>query len=212
MMTRSILRANPPDHGRMRSLVGQVFTPRRVAGLRPAIDEAVAALLDRLAEAGADGTAGVDFMDLFAFQLPVTVICELLGIPDQERHPFRALAADLTGALEPAADITDTAEAAARELAGYFTALIAQRRAVPSDDLIGALVAARDTEATGVSETELLANLIMLLVAGFETTTNLLGNGLALLLNRPELADDLRSGEIGVAAFIEEVLRHDSPV
>ena len=98
-LSRSILRANPPDHPRMRSLIAQVFTPRRIAALRPAIEAAVDALLDRLAEAGADGRA-VDFMDHFAFQLPVTVICELLGVPQADRDRFRPLAADLTEALE----------------------------------------------------------------------------------------------------------------
>lgn len=211
-MSASILRANPPDHSRMRSLISQVFTPRRTAALRPAIEDAVDALLDRLTATGVSGTP-FDFMDSFAFQLPVTVICELLGVPDRQRHPFRTLAADLTEALEPATDISEAAEAAARELSGYFTTLIAQRRAAPTDDLIGALVAARDVETAGLSETELLANLIMLLVAGFETTTNLLGNGLAVLLDTPALADAVRfGGEAETAAFVEEVLRYDSPV
>jgi cytochrome P450 len=215
-LSRSILRANPPDHPRMRSLISQVFTPRRTAALQPAIEAAVDALLDRLAEAGADGQP-VDFMDRFAFQLPVTVICELLGVPGADRDRFRPLAADLTQALELSAGPAGPADpgpaaAAARELAGYFTALIAQRRAHPADDLIGALVAACDADDSRLSEEELLANLILLLVAGFETTTSLLGNGLALLFDRPETAAALRSGSLAVSAFIEEVLRYDSPV
>ncbi|HEX5293805.1 MAG TPA: cytochrome P450 [Streptosporangiaceae bacterium] len=271
-LSRSILRANPPDHPRMRSLIAQVFTPRRIAALRPAIETAVDALLDRLAEAGADGEA-VDFMDHFAFQLPVTVICELLGVPQADRDRFRPLAADLTEALElptgqpgdgpasvepagdyrashgPAGDYPASHDpashdpashdpashgpagpgsggkgfarkgpagmgpaAAARELAGYFTALIAQRRAHPVDDLLGALVAARDADDGRLSEEELLANLILLLVAGFETTTSLLGNGLALLFDHPETVSALRSGSLEVSGFIEEVLRYDSPV
>jgi cytochrome P450 len=221
----------------MRSLIAQVFTPRRIAALRPAIEAAVDALLDRLAEAGAGGQA-VDFMDHFAFQLPVTVICELLGVPQADRDRFRPLAADLTEALElspgqagadpagPGPAGADPAgkgaagkgaagkgpAAAARELAGYFTALIAQRRAHPVDDLLGALVAARDADDGRLSEEELLANLILLLVAGFETTTSLLGNGLALLVDHPETVPALRSGSLEVSGFIEEVLRYDSPV
>ena len=212
-MSRSILRANPPDHGRMRSLISQVFTPRRIATLAPAIERAVDLLLDHLAETGAGGLS-VDFMDAFAFPLPVTVICELLGIPHGDRDRFRPLAADLTEALELSGDgcTAQSADAAARELADYFTALIIERRAHPTDDLIGALVAARDTDAGRLSDTELLANLITLLVAGFETTTNLLGNGLAILFDRPETAATLHRGRLPVSGFVEEVLRFDSPV
>jgi cytochrome P450 len=226
-LSRSILRANPPDHPRMRSLLAQVFTPRRIAALRPAIEAAVDALLDRLADAGADGRA-VDFMDHFAFQLPVTVICELLGVPPADRDRFRPLAADLTEALELSAShsgpgpagrspagqhpASQGPAAAARELARYFTALIAQRRAHPVDDLLSALVAARDADDGRLSQEELLANLILLLVAGFETTTSLLGNGLALLFDHPETVAALRAGSLEVSEFIEEVLRYDSPV
>jgi cytochrome P450 len=212
-MNRSILRANPPDHGRMRSLISQVFTPRRVISLQPAIEDAVGDLLDRLTEAGADGRP-VDFMNQFAFPLPVTVICELLGVPRSDRHRFRPLAADLTEALELSAATSDPgpADAAARELAGYFTHLIDERRAAPGDDLVSALVAARDAGDGRLSDEELLANLILLLVAGFETTTNLLGNGLAILLDHPGMSAALRSEEIAISAFMEEVLRYDSPV
>jgi cytochrome P450 len=210
-LSRSILRTNAPDHGRMRSLISQVFTPRRVAGLQPAIEQAADRLLDDLAESGTGGVS-VDFMDAFAFQLPVTVICELLGVPDHDRARFRPLAADLTEALELSTSLSAAADAAAVELADYFTQLIAQRRAVPRDDLIGALVAIRDANDGRLSEQELLANLITLLVAGFETTTNLLGNGLAMLLRRPGLAAGLAGETVAMAGFIDEVLRYDSPV
>jgi cytochrome P450 len=210
LMYQSILRANPPDHGRMRSLISNVFTPRRVVDLRPAIEAAVDDLLDRLAEAAADGP--VDFMDHVAYALPVTVICELLGVPPTDRQRFRPLAADLTEALEPSGDTSAPADAAARELAEYFAPLIADRRAAPGDDLVSALVAARDAGDGRLSDEELLANLILLLVAGFETTTNLLGNGLAILLERSDLTNALRAQKIPVTAFIEEVLRYDSPV
>lgn len=194
VMQRSILRANPPDHGRMRSLIAQVFTPRRVAGLRPAIEAAVDDLLDSL-------PAEVDFMDRFAFQLPVTVICELLGVPADDRHRFRPLASDLTAALELSDAASSSADAAARELGEYFAGRI---RDPGADGLVSALVAARDAGDGRLSDEELLANLILLLVAGFETTTDLLGNGLAILLREPDLTPD--------EAFVEEVLRYDSPV
>ncbi|HEY4568975.1 MAG TPA: cytochrome P450 [Kribbella sp.] len=205
LMQRSILRANPPNHGRMRSLISQVFTPRRVAALQPAIEAAVDDLLDGL-------PAEVDFMDRFAFQLPVTVICELLGVPTADRHRFRPLASDLTAALELTSELDGPADAAARELGEYFAHLIHDRRAATADDLVSALVAARDADDGRLSDEELLANLILLLVAGFETTTDLLGNGLAILLGQPEVTGGLRSGRIATAEFVEEVLRYDSPV
>jgi cytochrome P450 len=211
LMNRSILRTNPPDHGRMRSLISQVFTPRRVASLQPSVEAAVDTLLDRLAESGADGRT-VDFMDQFAFQLPVTVICELLGIPTADRHQFRPLASALTAALELTGEADGPADEAARELGKYFTHLIGERRTTPGDDLVSALVAARDADDGRLSDEELLANLILLLVAGFETTTDLLGNGLTILLDRPDLTAALRSGQLTTAAFIEEALRYESPV
>ncbi|GLY75476.1 cytochrome P450 [Actinoallomurus iriomotensis] len=212
-MSRSILRANPPDHERMRSLISQVFTPRRIISMRPAIEDAVDDLLDRLGEAGADGRPA-DFMNEFAFPLPVTVICELLGVPRADRHRFRPLATDLTEALELSGTTVapGPADAAARELGGYFTHLIDERRAAPGDDLVSVLVAVRDADDGRLSDEELLANLILLLVAGFETTTNLLGNGLAILFDHPGVSAALRSEEIAISAFVEEVLRYDSPV
>lgn len=211
VMNRSILRTNPPDHGRMRALISQVFTPRRVAALQPSVETAVDNLLDRLAESGAGGPT-VDFMDQFAFQLPVTVICELLGVPTADRDQFRPLASALTAALELTGGAGGPADAAARELGAYFTPLIDERRTSPGDDLVSALVAARDADDGRLSDEELLANLILLLVAGFETTTDLLGNGLAILLDRPDLVAALRSGRITAEAFIEEALRYESPV
>jgi cytochrome P450 len=212
-LSRSILRTNPPEHRRMRSLISSVFTPRRVAGMRPAIEASVDLLLDGLLETGAGGVP-VDFMEEFAFQLPVSVICEMLGVPQADRHRFRSLAADVTVALElvPDPDELGPAGVASREMADYFRKLTTDRRAAPRDDLISALVAARDAEDGRLSDVELVANLVVLLVAGFETTTNLLGNGLAILFERPELMARLRSGELPVPGFIEEVLRYDSPV
>ncbi|MGW7679926.1 cytochrome P450 [Kribbella sp. NPDC054772] len=195
LMQRSILRTNPPDHRRMRSLISQVFTPRRVAALRPAVEAAVDDLLDGL-------PVEADFMDRFAFQLPVTVICELLGVPAYDRRRFRPLASDLTAALELTDTADASADAAARELGEYFADRI---RDPAADGLVGALVAARDAGDERLSDEELLANLILLLVAGFETTTDLLGNGLAILLDQPDRLTD-------PAAFVEEVLRYDSPV
>ncbi|MFJ9605576.1 cytochrome P450 [Kitasatospora sp. NPDC101176] len=210
---RSILQRNAPDHPRVRPLIASVFTARRVAALRPAVEAAVDRLLDEMAEQGADGSP-VDFMDAFAFRLPVGVICELLGVPERDRYRFRGLASDLTVALEFVDDRSELAEAdaAADELADYFTALAAERLARPQDDLVTDLarIAADDPER--LPARELLANLVLLLVAGFETTTNLLGNGLALLFRHPEVVAGLRSGAVTPAGFTDEVLRFDSPV
>ncbi|MFF2076208.1 cytochrome P450 [Kitasatospora sp. NPDC058162] len=210
---RSILQRNAPDQPRVRSLIASVFTARRVAALRPAVEAAVDRLLDGMAEQGADGSP-VDFMDAFAFRLPVGVICELLGVPEQDRYRFRDLASDLTVALEIVSDYDDLAEAdrAADELSDYFTALIAERLARPQDDLVSDLARIAAADGERLSGAELLANLVLLLVAGFETTTNLLGNGLALLFRHPGVAAGLRNGAVTPAGFTDEVLRFDSPV
>ena len=213
-MSLSVLSAaNPPDHTRMRRLMAAVFTPRRTAGLEPAIAATVDRLLDEIAKEGADGSA-VDFMERFAFPLPVSVICELLGVPQEDRPRFRPLAHDLTASLELVNDYSELApaDAATLELEEYFRELTARRRAQPRDDLISALVQESDDPHGRLSEAELIANLILLLVAGFETTTNLLGNGLAILFERPATAAGLREGRLQVADFVEEVLRFDSPV
>lgn len=215
LLARSVLENDPPEHTRMRALMNSVFTPRRIAAYEPMVASVAGELLDALAASGADG-APVDFMTGFASPLPLTVICEMLGVPAADRHLFRTLASDLTIALEFVADPAALlpADAAAARLAGYFRDLVAERRAHPRDagDLVGALLAARDAEDGRLSEGELLANLTLLLVAGFETTTDLLGNGLRLLFEHPEAAAGLRSGRIGVGPFVEEVLRYESPV
>ncbi|MET9177814.1 cytochrome P450 [Kitasatospora aureofaciens] len=210
---RSILQRNAPDQPRVRSLIASVFTARRVAALRPAVEAAVGRLLDGMAEQGADGSP-VDFMDAFAFRLPVGVICELLGVPERDRYRFRGLASDLTVALEIVQDLDDLDEAdrAADELSGYFTELVAERLARPQDDLVSDLARIAADGGGRLSGQELLANLVLLLVAGFETTTNLLGNGLALLFRHPEAAAGLRSGTLSPTGFTDEVLRFDSPV
>jgi cytochrome P450 len=207
----SLLDADPPDHSRMRRLMSAVFSARRIAMLEPAIATAVDRLIDAVAAEGADG-GPVDFMDRFAFQLPVSVICELLGVPVRDRARFRPLGRDLTATLEMAFGEQDleAADEAAAEVTLYFRELIAERRENPADDLISALVV--ENEDGELSDGELLGNLILLLVAGFETTTNLLGNGLALLFAHPEVRADLNSGAIAVTDFTEEVLRCEASV
>ena len=153
-------------------------------------------------------------MQDFAFALPVAVICELIGVPDWDVGQLRPLARSLTAVLEPLADkaLLVQADAAAVTLGQMFDELTAERRASPRGDLVTELVAAADSPGTRIGQRELVENLILLLVAGFETTTNLLGNGLQIVLSDPAAGDDVRSGAVPPAAFVEEVLRYDSPV
>ncbi|MER8182675.1 cytochrome P450 [Kitasatospora sp. NPDC094015] len=213
LFARSVLETDAPDHTRVRSLIGSVFTARRVAALAPAVALAVDRLLDELAERGAGGTP-VDFMDAFAFRLPVGVVCELLGVPEQDQHRFRGLATDLTAALELDAEPAelDAADLAAEELGDYFLTLAARRAADPRDDLVSDLVEVATADGRRLGGHELIANLVVLLVAGFETTTNLLGNALQLLFDHPEPLARLRAGRLAPGAVTEEVLRFDPPV
>lgn len=207
-----ILNLNAPRHSRIRSLIARAFTARRVASLEPAITKMADDLLDAMAGRGADGSV-VEFMHDFAYLLPVTVICELIGIPEADRERFRPVARDLAGVFElhdPAS--LPAINAAAAELLAYFTGLAAKRRANPRDDLITDLLAVSDAGDGRLTDAELLHNLTLLLVAGFETTTNLLGNGLQVILQQPEAGAALRDGLVSPGAFVQEVLRYDSPV
>ncbi|MBB5113144.1 cytochrome P450 [Micromonospora echinospora] len=207
-ISRSMLRTNPPDHSRMRRLAAGAFTPRRIAAMR----DVVQAQADELIDAMLAAEGPVDFMAAFAYPLPVGVICALLGVPAADRPLFRRWATDLTGVLEP--EITEeelaVADRGASELRAYFTELVAARRRAPADDLTTALVQAHDG-GDRLSGDELLANLIVLLVAGFETTTNLLGNGLVALLEHPRAAALAEHPEFA-PGYVDELLRYDSPV
>jgi cytochrome P450 len=207
-----ILNLNAPRHSRIRHLMARAFTARRIAGLEPAIAVIADGLLDVMADRGADGSA-VEFMQDFAYLLPITVICELIGIPEADREHFRPVARDLAGVFElNDIETLPAINAAAVQLLEYFTALAAKRRADPRDDLLSDLLAVSDSHDGRLTDAELLHNLTLLLVAGFETTTNLLGNGLQVVLQDPSAGDRVRDGSVSPAAFVEEVLRFDSPV
>jgi cytochrome P450 len=213
MSMEAILNLNPPQHAGIRSLMSRAFTARRIAGLQPAVERMTDELLDAIADHSVAG-GQVEFMHDFAFLLPVTVICELIGIPEADRESFRPVARALAATIEPEIDEATLAhaDAAAVWLNDYFTRLAAQRRAEPRGDLMTALVQVSDSDDGRLTNAGLLDNLTLLLVAGFETTTNLLGNGVHLVLRDHELADALRGGAIPAASFVEEVLRYDSPV
>lgn len=207
-----ILNLNGERHHRIRQLIARAFTARRVAGLEPAIGEITDDLLDAMADRAAGGSA-VEFMHDFAYLLPITVICELIGIPEADRESFRPIARDIARVFELTdPSYLDATNRAATELLSYFTALAARRRAEPRDDLLSDLLAIADSDDGRLTDAELLHNLTLLLVAGFETTTNLLGNGLAIMLDDPAAGDAVRNGSVPAAAFVEEVLRYDSPV
>jgi cytochrome P450 len=199
MLFTSILTLNPPDHTRLRRLVSSAFTARRVAALRPSIERMVDDLL-----AGLEGTG--DFIQAFAFPLPVNVIGELLGIPAADRAQFQSLIRDWSQLLDTvSSEVLAKADPAASTVRAYLADLVAERRAHPQEDLISALVAA-EADGDRLTEDELLTMVAFLFAAGFETTTNLLANGLVALLGHPghTIADP--------AVAAEELLRWDSPV
>ena len=206
--TRSLLRLDPPDHTRLRSLVGQAFTPRAVEQLRTRVERIVDELFDKIGDAGR-----FDAIEDLAYPLPITVIAEMVGVPAEDRDQFKTWSSDVARVLEPG-----TSEEEARRslrsraaLSEYFNKIIAQRQVEPRDDLISALIAAED-EGDKLSRDETLATLVLLLVAGNETTKNLIGNGLLALLRQPDQLQRLRDNPEMIESAIEELLRFDSPV
>jgi cytochrome P450 len=205
---RWMLWLDPPDHARIRGLVGQSFSARYIEEQRSAVRSVVDGLIDKIAGAGE-----IDFVPEFALALPMTVICDMLGIPPADRRDFRAWTSGAGGTLEPmpAPEVQDSADRSSAAFEAYFTALIEERRRTPGDDLITKLITAESEEGK-LSHEELISNAVLLLAAGFETTTNLLGNGLLALLRNPAQWRRLRE-EPGIAAnATEELLRYDSPV
>lgn len=211
-LRREMLRADPPQHTRLRKLVVHAFTPRMVEQLRPRIQVIVDDLLDAVADARA-----MDFIRDFAYPLPAIVIMELLGVPPADRDWLKERTADriaFLGAIRTDPDPLALAQRAAESvhaLDGYFHELIAARRAMPQDDLISALIAIEE-EGDRLDEAEMVANCMLLLSAGHETTTNLLGNGLLALFRNPDQLHRLRANVGLIPSAVEEVLRYDSAV
>lgn len=205
---RSMLDLDPPDHTRLRSLVSKAFTPRSVAALAPRIERIVEELLDEVG-----GEDKFDLIDSFAFPLPIIVIAEMLGVPAQDLDRFKDWSNDIVLSLEPilTKEQRERFRQSEQELYEYFEGIIAQRRQDPQDDLISALLAAED-EGDRLSHGELLATLLLLLVAGNETTRNLIGNGMLALLRNPGELQRLRERPELLDPAIDELLRYDSPV
>ena len=205
---RTMLDLDPPDHTRLRSLVSKAFTPRSVLELGPRIQEIVDDLLDAVA-----GKERFDLIRDFAFPLPVIVIAEMLGIPAEDRDRFDVWSNDLALAVEPllSAEEVERVERASDEIVAYFEGIIERRRERPGDDLLSALLAAEE-EGERLSHDELLGTLMLLLVAGNETTRSLIGNGMLALLKHPDQLQRLREDPQLLETAIDELLRYDSPV
>jgi cytochrome P450 len=208
MSQHNMLLADPPDHTRLRRLVSRSFTPRQVERLRPPIHDLVDELLDAMAESG-----DVDFMSAFALPLPMAVIGELVGVPGADRAALQPSVRAAAKGIEPVMsdEETEAAIEAVGYLAEYFGALIEERRRRPQDDLLSSLVAAWENDDR-LTDEEIYSTSILLFAAGFETTTNLLGNGLLALLGHPEQMVDWRDNPDIAASAVEELLRFDSPV
>ena len=205
---RHMLTVDPPDHTRLRRLVSSAFTPRRVEQLRPRVQAIIDELLDRIAFAGPD--AVVDLVSTFAFPLPFTVICELLGVPESERA---ALGSGFTAMLTPYATPEEYALAkqASDGVVRMLEALVAGKQENHGDDLVSALISARDG-GERLNTQELLSTIFQLMVAGHDTTASLIGNSVVALLEYPDQLAELRSDPARLANAIEELLRYDAPV
>jgi cytochrome P450 len=200
-----MLNKDGADHGRLRALVGQAFTPRRVADLRPRVAAIAEGLLDQVADRGA-----MDLIADFAYPLPTVVILEMLGVPVADRDRFRAWGAALVN-VPRTAEEGQRAVAQLEAFVAYVRALCDERRAAPKDDLLSALVAA-ESAGDRLSETELVSTLVLLIVAGHETTVNLLANAVLALAREPAKRDALAADPTRMPAAVEEFLRYDGPV
>jgi len=203
----SMLRLDPPDHTRLRGLVAKAFTPRAVERMRARIDAILKELLDSRPARGP-----MELVTELAAPLPVRVIAEMLGIPPEDHERFRSWSNEVVRSLgDGKLEDRRAAQRAGEELERYLEAIIAARRAAPREDLISALVAAEEA-GDRLKRNELLSTLTLLLVAGNETTTNLISNATLALLRNPDQLEILRRAPEKVPGAIDELLRYDSPV
>ncbi|MBC9712818.1 cytochrome P450 [Streptomyces sp. TRM66268-LWL] len=198
-----LLIADPPQHTRLRKLVAREFTARRVEALAPRVQAIADGLLDALGSRGR-----TNLIDSFAFPLPLTVICELLGVPDMDREAFRAMSNEVVAPTGVEAE-----QAAVGQLATYLDELIEDKRCTaPADDLLSALIRTTAEDGDQLSADELRAMAFLLLIAGHETTVNLIGNAVHALLAHPDQLEAVRADFGRLDAVIEETLRHEGPV
>jgi cytochrome P450 len=205
---KTVLFSDPPHHTRLRKLVSRAFTPKRVRDLEPRIRELTHTLLDRTARKGE-----LEVVADLASPLPVMVIAEMLGVPPAQYEQFKHWSNRIveSGNTPPGLPLPDATKQAAKDLRSYFANEIERRRSSPGEDLVSALVAAHD-ETEALSADELLAFVILLLLAGNETTTNLIGNGMLALGRSPDQLDLLRGDPSLMPRAVEEMLRYDAPV
>src|SRR5712672_29206 len=205
----TMLQQDPPDHTRLRGLVAKAFTARRVEDMRPLIQEIVDENLDHIIPQGR-----MDLIEDFAYRLPVTIICDMLGIPPEHREAFYAGSRDSGRVLEPVPMTPDEIKTGNARIAMaqmYFQHLFELRRKQPGDDLTTQLVHAEE-DGSKLSNEELTANINLLFVAGHETTVNLIGNGLLALHRNPDQLALLKANPALITNAIEEFLRYDSSV
>jgi cytochrome P450 len=206
-LSHHMLSSDPPDHTRMRRLVSAGFTARRVERLEPRIAAISEELLDAMA-----AHEEVDLIDHFAFPLPIQVICELLGIPSSDQASFRRWSNTMvTGGLGQDPSRMVELREVLEELAAYITALLAAKRRDPGDDLLSALLDVRE-DGERLTEDELISMVFLMLIAGHETTVNLIANGTYLILTHPDQRDRLVAEPELMPAAIEEFLRFEPPV
>jgi cytochrome P450 len=205
---RDMLQVDPPDHTRLRSLVSQAFTPRMIEQLHPRIQQITDALLDAVQDKGR-----MDLIDDFALPLPITVISEMLGIPEGDRPQFRAWSQSLVNATGDVAALAQDASVLAgmQAFLAYIVDFLAEKRAHPGGDLTSDLIQAEE-QGDALSETELISMIFLLIVAGHVTTVNLIGNGTLALLEHPNQLRRLQADPSLLPAAIEELLRYTPPV
>jgi cytochrome P450 len=208
---RSFLGLNPPDHTRLRKLVSKAFTPRMISRLAPRIEQITGELLDAML-----ARERADLIESLASPLPVIVISELLNVPLADRERFTGWSHAMARGLDPdfllPDDVREQQVLARAEFVEYFRELIARRRRAPEGDLLSALTSVCDEDDDRLTENELLATCILLLIAGHETTVNLIGNGTLALLRHPGQYARLRAEPGLLEGAVEELLRYDSPV
>lgn len=197
-----MLNSDPPEHTRLRKLVSKVFTGRAVEGMRARIVEIADALI-----AGIGDRAEIDLLNDFAFPMPLTVICEILGIPGDEREDFRRWSDSIVSSKGDLDDMRDAAD----KMADYLTALVTAKRRRPGSDLLSTLVHARDGGDV-LTDRELVSTAFLLLFAGHETTVNLIASGMMALLRNPDQLAALRADRTLLPGAIEEFLRYESPI
>jgi cytochrome P450 len=206
-MNSSLISSDPPRHTKLRSLINRAFTPRAVEELEPRIEAIANELLDKVVESGK-----IDLVKDFSYPLPVIVIAELLGIPSSDRDQFKHWSDEVVASADQfIGGINSNSQRAHQEMRDYFRRIIAERRLNPQSDLISALLTA-EIDNVQLGEEDILSFCWLLLVAGNETTTNLIGNAVLTLLEHPDQLSKLKQNPALLSSTIEEVLRYRSPV